>query len=114
MGQLLRLGKMTFTPAQGILDSFPFGYVHDCADDFNDLARGIHHRVRDAVKVLYLSVRNNDSKISLRLSPFRLCGLHFLSLQKACSVVGVNSIENEGPSGLHFHRVDLINAKDLF
>jgi hypothetical protein len=26
VGQLLRLGKMTFTPAQGILDSFPFGY----------------------------------------------------------------------------------------
>src|SRR5690348_11947627 len=105
---------MIFTPAKGILDSFPFGYVHDCADDFNDLARGIHHWVRGAVKVLYFSVRNNDSKISLRLSPFRLCGLHFLSLLKASSVVGVNSIENEGPSGLHFHRVDLKNAKGLF
>src|ERR1700720_2981062 len=114
MGQLLRFGKITFTPAQGILDSFPFGYVHDCADDFNDLARGIHYRVRDAVKMLYLPVRNNDSKISLRVSPFRPGGLPFLSLQKACSVVGVNYIENEGPSGLHFHRVDLINAKDLF
>src|ERR1700757_1994609 len=105
---------MTLTPAQGILDSFLFGYVHDCADDFNDLARGIHHRVSDAVKVLYPPVRNNDSKISLRLSPFRLCGFHFLSLQKVCSVVAVNSIENEGPARLLFHSIDLINAKDLF
>src|SRR5712692_3939904 len=109
MGQLLRFGKMTFTPAQGILDSFPFGYVHGCADDFNDLARGIHHRVRDGVKVLYLPVRNNDSKISLRVIPSRSCELHVLSLLKARPVVGVNSIENEGPSGLQF-RVDLINA----
>src|SRR4029077_6323290 len=53
VGQLLRLGKMTLTPAQGILGSFPFGYVHDCADDFNGFARGIHHRVRDAVKMLH-------------------------------------------------------------
>ena len=113
MGQLLRFGKMTFTPAQGILDSFPFGYVHGCADDFNDLARGIHHRVRDGVKVLYPPVRNNDSKVSLRVSPSRLGELHFLSLIKACSVVGVNSISNEGPSGLQF-RVELLNAKDLF
>ena len=58
--ELLRLGKMSFTPAQGIFGSFPFGYVHDCADDFNDLTRDIHHRVRNAVKMLYLSARNNQ------------------------------------------------------
>src|SRR5258708_35471963 len=28
MGQPLRFGKMTFTSAQGIFDSFPFGYIH--------------------------------------------------------------------------------------
>ena len=114
MGQPLRFGKMTFTSAQGILDSFSFGYVHDCADDFNDLARGIHHRVRDGVKVLYPPVRKNDSKISLRVGPSRLCELHFLPLFEACPIVGVNSIDNEGPGGLNFYRVDFINAKDLF
>src|ERR1700674_4394745 len=113
MGQLLRFGKMTFTLAQGILGSFPFGYVHGCADEFNDLARGIHHRVRDGVKVLYFPVRKNDSNISIRVSPSRLWETHFLSLIKACSVVGVNSIANKGPSGLQF-RVELMNAKELF
>src|SRR6266404_7692137 len=113
VGQPLRFGKMTFTPAQGILDSFPFGYVHGCADDFNDLARGIHYRVRDGVKVLYLPAWNNDSIITLRVSPSRLCELRFLSLLKARPVVRVNSVENERPSGLQF-RVDLINAKHLF
>src|ERR1700676_5207313 len=113
MGQLLRIGKMTFTPAQGILDSFPFRYVHGRADDLNDLARGIHHRVRESVKVLYPPVRKNDSKISFRVSPSDLCELHFPSLIQACSVVGVNSIANEGPCGFHF-QVELMDAKDLF
>src|SRR5580658_8291762 len=102
---------MTFTLAQRILDSFPFRYVHGCAEDFSDSARGIHHRVRNVVKVFYLPIWDNDSKISLRLSPVRLCGLHFLLLLKAGSVVGVNSIDNDGPIGLHFHGVDLENAK---
>src|ERR1700685_1619860 len=113
MGQPLRFGKMTFTPAQGILNAFPFRYVHGCADDFNDLARGIHPRVRTGAKVLYPPVRKNDSKISLRVSPSRLRELHFLSLIETCSIVGVDSIANERPHGLLF-RVELINAKDLF
>src|ERR1700722_15485138 len=104
---------MTLTPAQGILDSLAFGYVHRCADDFNDLSRSISHRVRDGVKVLYPAVRKNDSKISLRVSPFRLGKLHFLSLIETCSVVGVNSVADEGPGRLQF-RVQLMNAKNLF
>src|ERR1700677_910194 len=113
VSQLLRFGKMTFTPAQGILDLLAFGHIHGCADDFNDLAGGIPYRMRDGVKALDPSALKNDSILSLRVRPVRLRKLHSLSLIEAGPVVGMNSIANQGPRGLQF-RIELINAKNLF
>src|SRR6266404_4692856 len=47
---------------------FPlFGHIHDRADDLGDFTRRIPDRMSDRMEMLYGAVRENDSKIILRI-----------------------------------------------
>ena len=43
------------------------GYIHQGTYDLDDLARLVHHGVRDRMKVFYASIRKNNSPIKLRI-----------------------------------------------
>jgi hypothetical protein len=88
-----------------------FGYIHQGADDLSDFAGLIHYRVRDRVKVLYCSVRKNNSKI--KLGVLLRCGLHFRFLDDGWPIFRVNSFEDVRPRGFHFFGVTVKDAKGL-
>src|ERR1035438_1983479 len=98
-------------PVTQRLSLLAFGHVHQGTDDLSDFSRLIHHRVRDGVKMLYPSVRKNNSEIKLRI--LLHCGLHFRFLQDCCSIVRVDPVEDVRPCGPHFFRVTTKDAKGL-
>src|SRR5882762_10322100 len=65
----------SFRPLLNFLESFLqlrsglplFGHIHDGADDLGDFTRVIPDRMSDRMEVLYGAVRENDSKINLRI-----------------------------------------------
>src|SRR5260370_20231618 len=95
------------------LGPLAFGHIHYGADDFSDVARLIHHRTSDTMKVLYRSVRQNDAKISLRIHPPLLCGLHFRSLLDLWSIFRVHPFEELRSGRRFFMGVIVINANNL-
>src|ERR1700675_4826987 len=112
----------SFRPLLNFLESFLqlrsglplFSHIHDGADNFNDFARLIHYRMSDSAKALYGSVRKDDSKISLRVYPVLLCGLHFRLLLDLWSILRMNPFQELQPSGPHFVGRIVINAINLF
>src|SRR6267154_6448548 len=65
------------------------------------------------MEVLYGAVRENDSKIILRIQPLFSRGLHSCALLDLWSILWVNSFEELGPSESHFLIFIVINAKNL-
>src|SRR5260370_10546296 len=65
------------------------------------------------MEVLYGAVRENDSKIILRIQPLFSRGLHSCSLLDLWSILRVNSFEELWPSGSHFLIFIVINAKNF-
>jgi hypothetical protein len=65
----------SFRPLLNFLESFLqlrsglplFGHVHNGADDLSDFTRVIPDRMSDRMEMLYGPVRENDSKIILRI-----------------------------------------------
>src|SRR5580704_2491560 len=65
----------SFRPLLNFLESFLqlgsglplFGHIHDGADDLGDFTRLTPDRMSDRMEVLYGAVRENDSKIILRI-----------------------------------------------
>src|ERR1700730_445884 len=90
-----------------------FGHIHDGADDLSDFTRVIPDRMSDRMEVLYDAIRENDSKIVLRIQPLLSRGLHSCSLLDLWSILRVNSFEELWPSGPHFLVFIVINAKNL-
>src|ERR1700719_2161383 len=67
----------------------------------------------DRMEVLYGAVRENDSKINLRIQPLFSRRLHSCSLLDLWSILRVNSFEELWPSGSHFLICIVINAKNF-
>src|SRR5258705_4291445 len=111
----------SFRPLLNFLESFLqlgsglplFGHIHDDAYDLGNFTRVIPDRMSDRMQVLYGAVRENDSKINLRIQPFISRGLHSCALLDLWSIFRVNSFEELWPSHSHFLIFIVINAKNF-